>query len=110
MRLPRGDEAIIDRRKLVDYCLSFDHDEGKHKARLFRDVLGLTSDQAETLVDALRGAAKSGDALPGDSDRYGQRYVIDFELLGPRGRAITRSAWIIRTGETVPRLVTCYIL
>lgn len=40
----------------------------------------------------------------------GQRYVLDFELAGPNGSAIIRSAWIIRTGENVPRLVTCYIL
>jgi hypothetical protein len=110
MRLPAGDKAIIERHKIVDYCLSFQHDEGKHKARLFRDLLGITIDQADMLVDALRNAAASGDAVPGDRDRYGQRYTIDFEMVGPRGRVTARSAWVIRTGETIPRLVTCYIL
>jgi hypothetical protein len=46
----------------------------------------------------------------GHADRYGQRYVIDFEFQGPVGQAMIRSARIIRTNETVPRLVTCYIL
>ena len=32
MKLPHGDKAIIDQRKVVNYCLSPDHDDGKHKA------------------------------------------------------------------------------
>jgi hypothetical protein len=110
MKLPHGDAAIIDQRKITDYCLSPDHDDGKHKARLFQDILGLTRDHATLLLDALREAAVSGEAVPGRLDRYGQRYVIDFEFVGPTDRATLRSAWIIRPGETAPRLVTCYIL
>ncbi len=110
MRLPHGDRAIIDQRKITDYSLSPDHDDGKHKAHLFRVLLGLTREQAALLLDALKEAAISGEARLGSSDRYGQRYVIDFEFQGLVGRATIRSAWIIRTGETVPRLVTCYIL
>ena len=109
MKLPYGDEAIIDPRKVIDYCLSPDHDDGKHKARLFQNLLGLTVEHAAGLLDALKEAAASGDAILGRLDRHGQRYVIDFELVGPRRRAIIRSAWIIRTSEIVPRLVTCYI-
>jgi hypothetical protein len=41
MKLPYGDKVIIDKRKVVDYCLSPDHDDGKHKARLFEHLLGL---------------------------------------------------------------------
>jgi Domain of unknown function (DUF6883) len=44
MKLPHGDKAIVDQRKVVDYCLSPYHDDGKHKARLFEDLLGLTRD------------------------------------------------------------------
>jgi hypothetical protein len=109
MKLPHGDKAIIDQRKVVDYCLSPYHDDGKHKARLFEDLLGLTRDHAVWLLDALREAAVSGEAVLGRIDRHGQRYVIDFDLVGPTGRALVRSAWIVRTGETIPRLVTCYI-
>jgi hypothetical protein len=110
MKLPHGDEAIIDQRKLTDYCLSPDHDDGKHKAQLFRDLLGLTREHAGMLLDALKEAAVSGEAILGHADRYGQRYIVDFELVGPRGRITIRSAWIIRPDETAPRLVTCYIL
>ncbi len=110
MRLPQGDRAIIDERKVVDYCLSEEHDDGKHKARLFRQILGITLDNADTLLDQLREAAASGEATLGKLDRYGQRYVIDISLEGPLGTATVRSAWIVRATEDVPRLITCYIL
>lgn len=110
MKLPNGDEAIIEVRKLSDYCLSEQHDDGKHKALLFREILGISADNAELLINALKEAAREGEASIGKTDRYGQRYVIDFELLGPAGTAMVRSAWIILAAETLPRLVTCYIL
>ena len=110
MRLPKGDRAIIDARKILDYSLNPEHDEGKHKARLFRDLLGLALEDAPRLVAALRAAAVQGEAVPEAEDRYGQRYVIDFEMTGLRGTVVVRSAWIVRTGETIPRFVTCYIM
>lgn len=110
MKLPNGAQALIDPRKVTDYCLSPDHDDGKHKARLFQDLLGLTLDNAQLLLDALKEAAVNGEAVLGKLDKYGQRYVIDFEFAGPNGKAILRSAWIVRADETFPRLVTCYIL
>ena len=110
MRLPLGDRAIIDERKIVDYCLSNDHDDGKHKARLFREVLGITLDDADHLLRRLKEAAVAREAIPGKLDHFGQRYVIDFEVEGSRGNVNVRSAWIVLAGEEVPRLVTCYIL
>jgi hypothetical protein len=110
MLLPNGERAIIDQRKLAEYCLSPEHDEGSHKAWLFRQLLDLGPEDCELLIAALRNAAATGKALPGILDRYGQRYVIDFAVTGLKGDATVRSAWIIRAGEVLPRLVTCYIL
>jgi hypothetical protein len=110
MKLPNGDQAIIDRQKFTHYCLSPDHDDGRHKAHLFQTLLGLNLDNAGLLLDALQQAAATTDAVAGKLDKYGQRYVIDFDFTGPAGTATIRSAWIIRTGEDVPRLVTCYIM
>jgi hypothetical protein len=110
MKVPNGNQAVIDERKIYDYCLSREHDEGKHKARLFRNLLQLTATDAPRLIAALREAAARGDAVPGVADRYGQRYVIDFEMPGPAGKVVVRSARIVRTGEVVPRLVTCYTI
>ena len=77
LKLPNGNRAIVDRRKLTDYCLNLDHDDGRHKARLFRKPAGLNRRNATLLLDALRQAAVSGDAVTGKVDRYGRRYGID---------------------------------
>src|SRR5919204_3901122 len=80
MKLPYGDKAIIDQRKIIDYSLSPDHDDGKYKAKLFQDLLGLTRDHATLLLDALKEAAVAGEAVSGRLDRYGQRYVSPFAV------------------------------
>lgn len=43
MRLPNAEMAYIDDRKLIGYCLSETHTIGKHKARVFSAVLGITA-------------------------------------------------------------------
>ena len=37
--LPGGDKAVLDIRKIEDYCLSPIHPRGRHKARVFREAL-----------------------------------------------------------------------
>lgn len=76
MKLPHGNDAIIDQRKLTDYCLSPNHDDGKHKAQLFRNLLGLTREHAGMLLDALRGAAVDGEAMLGYEDRDGRTRCV----------------------------------
>lgn len=109
MRLPHGEQAIVEMVKLQKYCLSLSHPRGRHKARVFAAVLGLTADDAELLRDALLQAARTEEAIPTDQDEFGQRYVIDFQMQGSQGTAIVRSAWIVRTGEQFPRLTSCYV-
>ncbi len=110
MKLPNGQLARIDVRKLLNYALSTEHDDGRHKAKLFRKLLDIDTESSELLMLALRDAAAHADATLGRKDQYGQRYHINFEFKGCRGRAIIRSAWIVRSGETLPDLITCYIL
>ena len=52
----------------------------------------------------------NSEATPGEKDRYGQRFVLDFEIEGPKGNAVVRSLWLVRTGEDFPRLLTCFVL
>ena len=110
MRLPNSEKAVVEIEKLRDYCLNPSHPRGKHKARVFESTLGYTSDDAETLQDALRSAAASFGAELGERDGYGQRYTLDFPLTGRAGTARIRSSWIVRTGEDFPRLTSCYVL
>jgi hypothetical protein len=110
MKLPNADRAFVDMLKLTDYCLSATHPRGRHKARVFAGTLGISADQADLLRDGLLQSARTEEATPTDQDEFGQRYVVDFDMNGPAGKARVRSAWIIRTGEDFPRLTSCYVL
>ena len=108
MKIPDGDAAIVDRQKLTKYCLNPEHPRGKHKARVFA-TLGFTAENADDLRAALLIAAASGDAQPAASDQFGDRYVLEFEIEGPQGKGIVKSTWIVRRGESAPRLTSCFV-
>ena len=110
MRIPNGAHAIVEIRKLRDYCLNPDNPRGGNKARVFAAALGLTAADAGRLKKALLHAADTEEAMPGESDMYGQRYTIDFSLTTETGSARIRSGWIILHSEHVPRLATCYVI
>ncbi len=109
MKLPNADRAVVDIKKLRDYCLNPEHRRGRHKARVFAATTGLTKDKAGELREALLAAVRDNDASPSQQDEYGSRYVIDFAMSGPRGQAIIRSSWIVLQGEDFPRLTSCYV-
>ncbi len=96
--------------KLRDYCLITTHPLGRHKARVFATVLGLTAADANELREALLEAARIREFSLGEQDEYGRRLIMDFIMIGPVGQATVRSGWINRTGEEYARLTTCYIL
>jgi hypothetical protein len=110
MRLPNSHRAVADIRKLRDYCLNPSSPRGRTKARAFKSMLGLEQDGAEELRQALLGAARNSDCEAGEKDEFGQRYTLDFLFEVGRAKAWVRSGWFVRTGETFPRLTTCYVL
>ncbi len=109
MKMPGGDAAIVDREKLTGYCLNPEHPRGKHKARVFATALSFTVENADDLRAALLTAAATVDAQPAASDRFGDRYMLEFEINGPRGAGILKSTWIVRHGESTPRLTSCFV-
>jgi uncharacterized protein DUF6883 len=110
MLLPNGEHAIVDIRKLRDYCLNPDNARGRHKARVFAAALGITAAEAPQLRAKLLEIARTGDAQRGELDLYGQRYTIDFEMETTVGKATIRSGWIILHDKPTPRLTTCYVM
>ena len=68
MPMPHAERAVVDIRKLRDYCLNPMHDEGQHKARLFAAALGMTAEDAEDLRALLIQAVKTSDAQVGRRD------------------------------------------
>jgi hypothetical protein len=109
MKMPGGEAAIVDRQKLTGYCLNPEHPRGKHKARVFARALGVTAENADALRKALLAAAANADAQLGGADQFGDRYVIEFEIRGPGGSGVVRSMWIVRRGEWIPRLTSCFV-
>jgi hypothetical protein len=111
MKIPNAELAIVYIRKLRDYCLNPAHDEGKHKARLFKMALSMAAQDAEDLRDILLQAVKThDDARLARRDNFGQRYVLDFMIEWHGKRALVRSGWIIEHDQNTPRLTTCYPL
>jgi len=100
MPLPNRDSAHIDRRKLTDYLLNTNHPDAKGKSVFFHERYG--TDWKELREDLLVHA--EGPVTDVEETRHGTRYVIEEMLSG----ALVRSVWIIRTGESKPRLVTAY--
>ena len=109
-RLPHGDQAILDIRKIEDYCLSPSHPRGRHKARVFREALDLQRNNAAWLRDALLEAARSGEASQDGEDAWGTHWRLDAAIRRQGKSAVVRTIWIVRTGESVPRFVTCWVL
>jgi hypothetical protein len=110
MTIPHAERAEVDIRKLRDYCLNLDHQEGKHKARLFAAAFDITVDDAEDLRGALLEMIRTQDAQLGLRDEYGQRYTVDFLFAWGGKQAMIRSGWIIEHDSDTPRLTTCYPL
>lgn len=110
MLIPNAEKAAVDIRKLRDYCLNLDHADGKHKARLFSSMLGMTAENAEELRQILLDVVKVQDAKLGRQDEFGQRYTLDFEVQWQNRNATLRSGWIIEQGSNTPKLTTCYPL
>jgi Domain of unknown function (DUF6883) len=108
--LPKWKQAILDLRKIEDYCLNPLHPRGRHKARVFREALGLQRSDASWLRNALLEAARSGEAIQDGEDAWGTYWRFD-ATVGRQGKsAVVRTIWIVRPGDSVPRFVTCWVL
>ena len=111
MKLPNGASAVVGIEKLRNYCLSSQHSEGRHRARVFLSTLGMTSVDAGKLCEILLSAiALNNEVSMTGVDKYGCRYSLDVVVTWGRREALVRSAWIIKTGKEFPRLVSCYVL
>ena len=107
--LPHGDRAILDMHKIADYCLNASHPRGRHKARVFRDALGLQREDAAWLRDVLLEAARSSEAWRSTADTWGTQWRMDVVVRRHAKSAVVRSIWMVRTGEILPRFVTCWV-
>jgi hypothetical protein len=111
MRIPGSERAVVEIRKLRDYVLNPFHLRGRHKARVFEASLGYTGEHSVALQQEILEAVHArDDARLVTTDDFGERYVLEFEVEGPKGKVEIRTIWIVRRDEDFPRLVTCYLL
>ncbi len=110
MKIPNAEHAIVDIRKLQEYCLNTQHRIGRNKARVFASALGVTIDDAAELRETLLSVVHEYDAKIGLKDDFGQRYQIDFPMSWNKKHAMVRGTWIIEPEAPYPRLTSCYVL
>ncbi len=110
MRLPKAEQALVPRNKVVHYLLSQTHPFGKMKARFFWR-LGFHPEHPETLISALKRLAQEYNVVKREQTPYGEKFVVDGWLKSPEGKqARVRTVWIIEHGQHIPRLITAYPL
>jgi hypothetical protein len=72
--------------------------------------VGIGQTDAELLREALLAAAVKAEARSGVANPYRRRYIVDFDLVRQARTVRIRSTWIVRIGEDLPRLTSCYVL
>jgi len=110
VNLPNANNAYVERSKITDYLLAFDHPEGGGKADFFTRF-GFSTDEWQVLADALIAHARGNPVSSTSESKYGTKYRIDGQIRCPDGRSPSiRVVWIIDTGADAPRLVTAHPL
>ena len=110
MKLPDGQRCDLG-TKLEDYSLNLSHREGRHNARVFESVLGITLAHAEVLRKRILSAAATSDEAESRGDNgFGEVFTLRFSLTTRYGSATILTGWIVRHNEDFPRLTTCYIV
>ncbi len=107
---PTFQQAILDVRKIEDYCLDPTHPRGRHKARVFREVLGIVQADAMWLREMLLSGATTATAIQLESDGLGFRWRLDISIARQKKSAVVRTIWIVSSAEEGPRFVTCWVL
>jgi hypothetical protein len=108
--LPRAERAVLDLQKIEDYCLDMEHPRERHKARVFRETLGIGRDDAAWLRRELFHAVTRIDAFEAVQDEFGTHWRVDVPLARQNRHVVIRTLWIVRAGEQVPRFVSCWVL
>ena len=108
MKLPEGEKAIVDGRKIREYLVSRSHPAGRFKAQFFAN-LGFGPPNWQVVAPAILRRATNDDARHVEEAEHGRECSVPGTLTGPQGRsADVVSVWNVRVGDDGPRLVTVY--
>ncbi|SHT89537.1 Uncharacterised protein [Mycobacteroides abscessus subsp. abscessus] len=110
---PDAVDAVVPEEKLRGYALNLRHNKGinpgKHKARMFRDRLGIRADDWQYLAEQLRRGVRTAPVLRElRTESHGVKFSVITAVRG-RNDAVepVLSAWIVRPGNP-PQLTTTY--
>jgi hypothetical protein len=108
MRLPNGDHARVDQKKITEYLLNESHPDGWGKAKFFR-AHGFNQETWQVLADALARHGRQNPVTGSMESPFGTRYSVVGPLEAPSGRRpMLVTVWIVEKGSDAPRLVTAY--
>jgi hypothetical protein len=85
VRLPNVEHGQIAKEKVVNYLLSFEHRDGRSKANFFTRF-GFSSDDWQTMANALLEHAKGYEVQTVEPSTFGNRFVIEGPIQCPDGR------------------------
>ncbi|GAX38109.1 DUF6883 domain-containing protein [Nodularia sp. NIES-3585] len=108
MKLPNGDQAEISTQKLIGYCLNPEHPSGKHKARVFASILGITLENADVLRELVQTAAVAGEVVQQNTTQFGQQFKVDWIVPDTDGIRL-RTIWEVTAKNPYPRLITAFL-
>jgi len=102
--------VVVDPRKLTDYALDPDAPWGRHKAAVFKKLLGFTRENYADLLTQIERYALECKVTFHSADEFGRRYTVDLFIRGTEGRkAIVRTGWLVPPGADEAYLVTLYV-
>jgi hypothetical protein len=105
--LPNYERAVIPRGKLEGYALDPAHEDGKHKARLFKGILGFERADWQKLEKVILDELPYHEAVLSRVDKWGTFYSVSLPVEGPNGKtAVVQTIWKIETGTDFPSFVT----
>jgi len=106
--LPCYENAIIPIEKFTKYAL--DDNRDPDKAIAFRNALGYTSENVNSLISNIRCNLSCFEARSKGHNGFGVSYECIMNLIGSNGKsANVVTAWIIEDGKTSPRLTSAYV-
>jgi hypothetical protein len=105
--LPNYERAVIPRSKPEGYALDPTHKDGRHKARLFKSILGFEKADWQQLEKVILDELPYHEALPAGVGPWGEKYLVALPVVGLSGNAaVVETIWIIRPGADYPIFVT----
>ena len=105
--LPNYAIAVIPRSKLEEYALNPAHEDGQHKARLFKSILGFEKADWQKLEKLILDELPYHGAVLTREDKWGKFYSVSLPIVGLNGNtAVVQTIWKIATGTDYPSFVT----